>query len=318
MATAMASIVRAAIAPQQSRTRSMICPGVKNGLLNLGFDHRMRATTGWQKVRAEATPRKGTATVAAGGGPWRGGEAAVSKDAAGVIGWLREKSMFSILTNLEDCSLGGEEEKLEGIAVGIIGAALLLFLTFSSAGPAAAETAFKPYYGTAASASSYGGYGGNSNKQTTAEYIFEYPEGWKEKTITKIEKGTNGTDAEFDNPKHKQEKVYVTYLAGLRALAPIDKVLNNLALSDPVLQDIIAYAAGNIKSSDRTDSNGQQYYDYEIDSPVANVLVSVTCAKNKLYAHFVKAGPSDWARDEDMLRHLHESFQTVGSAPLGY
>jgi hypothetical protein len=35
---------------------------------------------------------------------------------------------------------------------------------------------FQTYYGTAASASSYGGYGGNANKKDSAEYIFDVPQ----------------------------------------------------------------------------------------------------------------------------------------------
>ena len=54
--------------------------------------------------------------------------------------------------------------------------------------------------------------------------------------------GTNGTDSEFYNPKKKAEKEYLTFLAGFRQLAPKDVILNNLALSDVDLQDLIANA----------------------------------------------------------------------------
>ncbi|BBN00856.1 hypothetical protein MPTK1_2g02710 [Marchantia polymorpha subsp. ruderalis] len=241
-----------------------------------------------------------------------------------VRGWrstldsLRDNERVSMVNSLEDLSLESVADKLEVVTSAMIAGALVLF--FMLAGPcraSAAEAAdFTLYYGTAASASSYGGYGGNTNKRDSAEYTFEFPTGWKERTISKIEKGTNGTDSEFLNPKHKEEKVYVTYLSGFRRLAPMDNVLNNLALSDPVLQDILQLADGNITAKDRTDASGQLYYDYEIDSPVAHALISVTCAKNKLYAHFVKAGNSDWTRDQELLRHVHESFSTIGDVPL--
>eukprot|EP00250_Pteridium_aquilinum_P007057 c16853_g1_i1 orf=159-947(+) len=187
--------------------------------------------------------------------------------------------------------------------------------------PALAEAAdsaaaFKQYFGTAASASSYGGYGGNASKRDTAEYVYDVPEGWKERLISKVEKGTNGTDSEFYNPRRKTEKVYVTFLSGFRRLAARDTVLGNLALSDVNLQDIIA-SADSIQAADRTDAaSGQLYYDFEIDSPVAHALISVTCAKNKLYAHFVNAPSTDWSKDAPMLRHIHQSFSTVGDAPL--
>ncbi|KAL3537398.1 hypothetical protein ACH5RR_000764 [Cinchona calisaya] len=167
------------------------------------------------------------------------------------------------------------------------------------------------YYGTAASAANYGGFGGNSDKKASAEYIYDVPDGWKEKLVSKVEKGTNGTDSEFYNPKKKAEKEYLTFLAGFRQLAPKDVVLNNLALSDVNLQDLIA-SADSVTSNERQDENGQVYYDYEIDGLGAHSLISVTCTKNKLYAHFVNAPTPEWNKDQDALRHLHQSFKTVG------
>uniref|UniRef100_A0A2P2IU77 Uncharacterized protein n=1 Tax=Rhizophora mucronata TaxID=61149 RepID=A0A2P2IU77_RHIMU len=166
------------------------------------------------------------------------------------------------------------------------------------------------YYGTAASAANYGGYGGNSDKQASAEYVYDVPDGWKERLVSKVEKGTNGTDSEFYNPKKKTEKEYLTFLAGFRQLAPRDIVLNNLALSDVDLQDLIA-GAGSVASEEKTDGNGQMYYVYEIDGIGKHSLIKVTCANNKMYAHFVNAPAPDWNRDEETLKHLHESFKTV-------
>ncbi|KAL2939132.1 Thylakoid lumenal 19 kDa protein chloroplastic [Bienertia sinuspersici] len=175
-------------------------------------------------------------------------------------------------------------------------------------------TSFTTYYGTAASAANYGGYGGNSNKKDSAEYTYDVPQGWKERLVSKVEKGTNGTDSEFYNPKKKTEREYLTFLSGFRQLDPIPKdvVLNNLALSDVLLQDQIANA-DNLTSNERKDENGQLYYEYEIEGAGAHSLIAVTCAKNKLYAHFVNAPNLEWNRDQDMLRHLHQSFKTIGS-----
>ncbi|KAI3992190.1 hypothetical protein MKX01_002415 [Papaver californicum] len=166
------------------------------------------------------------------------------------------------------------------------------------------------YYGTAASAANYGGYGGNSNKKDSAEYIYDVPDGWKERAVSKVEKGTNGTDSEFFNPKKKSEKEYLTYLAGIRQLAPLEVILNNLALSDVNLQDLIS-SADNVTSKEIKKENGQVYYVYEIDGVAAHSLISVTCARNKLYAHFVNAPTPEWNRDKEILMHIHESFQTV-------
>lgn len=82
---------------------------------------------------------------------------------------------------------------------------------------ALADTELKTYYGTAASASSYGGYGGNASKIDTAEYVYDVPVEWKERNISKVEKGTNGTDSEFFNPKKRTEKTYLLFLSGKEA-----------------------------------------------------------------------------------------------------
>lgn len=59
------------------------------------------------------------------------------------------------------------------LALAAAGAALML-----SGAPVMAEGdfPFQTYYGTAASASSYGGYGGNASKKDSAEYIFDVPQ----------------------------------------------------------------------------------------------------------------------------------------------
>ena len=174
-----------------------------------------------------------------------------------------------------------------------------------------AEPGFYEYYGTAASASSYGGFGGNASKKDTAEYVYDVPDGWKERLISKVEKGTNGTDSEFFNPRRRAEKVYLTFLSGFSRLSGRDTVLGNLALSDVNLQDMIS-SAEDIRAAERTDpASGQLYYDFEIDSPVAHSLISVTCANNKLYAHFVNSPPANWAADAPVLRHIHDSFTTA-------
>ncbi|XP_047341573.1 thylakoid lumenal 19 kDa protein, chloroplastic [Impatiens glandulifera] len=194
----------------------------------------------------------------------------------------------------------------------VAGVAAAVILTAPAAPSLAETTAYQIYYGTAASAANYGGYGGNASKKDTAEYVYDVPDGWKERLVSKVEKGTNGTDSEFYNPKKRQEKEYLTYLAGFRQLAPKDAVLNNLALSDVYLQDLIA-SADSVTSEEKKNDNGQVYYVYEINGVGAHSLITVTCANNKLYAHFVNSPAPEWNRDEETLRHLHQSFKTIGS-----
>lgn len=192
-------------------------------------------------------------------------------------------------------------------------AASFLLLSPATPPPSHADPEFKVYYGTAASAANYGGYGGNASKKDAAEYVYEVPEGWKERLVSKVEKGTNGTDSEFFNPRKRSEREYLTFLAGFRALAPVNAVLDNLALSDVGLQDQIA-SADDVRSTERTDGSGQVYYEYEIAGAGAHSLISVTCARNKLYAHFVTAPNTEWGRDDAVLRRLHQSFKTVDPA----
>jgi hypothetical protein len=192
----------------------------------------------------------------------------------------------------------------------VAAAAAGLLLLSPATAPSRAEAEFTVYYGTAASAANYGGYGGNASKKDTAEYVYDVPEGWKERLVSKVEKGTNGTDSEFFNPRKRAEKEYLTFLSGIRALAPLSAVLDNLALSDVGLLDQIS-SADDVRSAERADGAGQVYYEYEVAGASAHSLISVTCARNKLYAHFVTAPNAEWSRDEAMLRRLHESFKTI-------
>ncbi|KAJ0965139.1 hypothetical protein J5N97_026277 [Dioscorea zingiberensis] len=193
---------------------------------------------------------------------------------------------------------------LKPLATSLAAASLLL------SSPTLSSPSFNVYYGTAASAANYGGYGGNSSKQASAEYTYEVPADWKERLVSKVEKGTNGTDSEFFNPKKRSERVYLTFLSGFRTLAPMDTVLSNLALSDVELQDLIT-GADSVRAEEKKDGNGQVYYEYEIEAAGAHRLISVTCARNKLYAHFVAAPNPEWQRDHDTLTRIHDSFKTV-------
>ncbi|KMZ60133.1 Thylakoid lumenal 19 kDa protein [Zostera marina] len=190
-------------------------------------------------------------------------------------------------------------------------AAILLFATPLPTHAVPNQT-FHEYYGTASSAANYGGFGDNFNKKTAAEYTYLVPDGWKEKLVSKIEKGTNGTDSEFYNPKKKSEKVYLTFLSGFRSLAPMNTVLGNLALSDVGLQDLIANADNVVEKEIRKGDDGQVYYVYEIigGGGSGHSLITVTCVNNKVYSHFVNAQKVEWERDEDDLRKIHHSFQT--------
>ena len=76
--------------------------------------------------------------------------------------------------------------------------------------PSLADT---PTNGTAASADNYGGYGGNTSKKDSAEYIYEVPDGWKERL--EVEKGTNGLTVSSTTQRKSQRESTSLSLLGL-------------------------------------------------------------------------------------------------------
>jgi hypothetical protein len=110
------------------------------------------------------------AASASSSGPETAGEQQGGGDAA--AGKLEKKKQGTTTTTIEWVKLG-----LSSFVA--VGAALVLT---TQAAPALAEaaaednSAFQTYFGTAASASSYGGYGGNTSKKDSAEYIFDVPQ----------------------------------------------------------------------------------------------------------------------------------------------
>lgn len=227
---------------------------------------------------------------------------------------ISSKSPIPPPSKPQNLTIPHSKPPLTNLTTALTAAAAAAAILTTSALPSLADspTTYKIYYGTAASAANYGGYGGNSSKQDSAEYVYDVPDGWKERLVSKVEKGTNGTDSEFYNPKKKAEKEYLTFLSGFRQLAPKEVVLNNLALSDVGLLDLIS-SADSVTSEETKDEKGQVYYVYEIDGVGAHSLISVTCSNNKLYAHFVNAPVPEWKKDQETLKHLHKSFKTVGS-----
>ena len=127
---------------------------------------------------------------------------------------MSRKNKGTNRSRLQVTASGKPTDRWQSVGTAAVSIAAAVILGSSSAFHAVAEGAFETYYGTAASASSYGGYGGNANKKDSAEYIYDVPAGWIERNVSKVEKGTNGTDSEWFNPKKRVEKTYLTYLSG--------------------------------------------------------------------------------------------------------
>lgn len=103
-----------------------------------------------------------------------------------------------------------------------VGAALVLT---TQAAPALAEaaaednSAFQTYFGTAASASSYGGYGGNTSKKDSAEYIFDVPQ-----VLSYIPNFPKKISQEFPSFwKPKRQRILRLYFSICLCLSPILK-----------------------------------------------------------------------------------------------
>lgn len=81
------------------------------------------------------------------------------------------------------------------------GSAIAIAAIVSTSPPSLADAgpAFNVYYGTAASAANYGGLGGNANKKDSAEYVYDVPDGWKERLVSKVEKGISKSPWKFLN-----------------------------------------------------------------------------------------------------------------------
>lgn len=96
------------------------------------------------------------------------------------------------------------------IAATAIAVAAILSTTPSSLADNGAG--FNVYYGTAASAANYGGLGGNASKKDTAEYIYDVPEGWKERLVSKVEKGTPKSQSKRSISSQFVSKINFTFL----------------------------------------------------------------------------------------------------------
>jgi len=132
-----------------------------------------------------------------------------------------------------DAAAGKLEKKKQGttttewVKLGLssfvaVGAALVLT---TQAAPALAEaaaednSAFQTYFGTAASASSYGGYGGNTSKKDSAEYIFDVPQ-----VLSYIPNFPKKISQEFPSFwKPKRQRILRLYFSICLCLSPILK-----------------------------------------------------------------------------------------------
>lgn len=167
------------------------------------------------------------------------------------------------------------------------------------------------FYGAANPPATYGGIGGTEPEK--ARYTFQYPkELFKELSVSKVEKGTNGTDTKFVSiSRPKKQQVYVVSLANEGAVGGFkqqdpERLLASVSGSDYVFQD--AVNSGEVSSSKRT-VDDDTFYDFAIEG-ADNFLVSITTRQGRLFGIFVNAPIKSFKEDREMLETIQKSFRT--------
>jgi len=169
------------------------------------------------------------------------------------------------------------------------------------------------YYGKATPPTSYGGYGGNADE--TPKYRFDYPANWIFQSVNKVQKGTQGIDARVYNPRNRNMAAFVIVLGRAGEddksykVTDVEGTFQGFAGADYDIQDAVMSATGTSKMEREID--GQSYYDYQVDSPVAHYMATVTVKSGKVYALIVKSPDRDYEDSAPMLKNLVQSFRTL-------
>eukprot|EP00892_Ulva_mutabilis_P002595 jgi/Ulvmu1/12336/UM089_0020.1 len=190
--------------------------------------------------------------------------------------------------------------------------ASLLALT-AAQHPAHAEAELVTLYGLATPPTSYGGYGGNVKE--APKYKFDYPEGWKQLTVNKVQKGTQGIDCIVQEGRNKQSRAFVVTLARAGEdnksfkLTDLDSTFQSFVGADYDLQDAVG-SADEITSS-RREVEGQVFYDYLVPGSDAVYRASITVNGGKVFALFVSSPARTFKSNETTIDKMIESFRTL-------
>lgn len=172
---------------------------------------------------------------------------------------------------------------------------------------------FATFYGKATPPTSYGGYGGNAEE--TPQYRFDYPEGWTSQPVNKVQKGTQGIDARVFNPRNRNMAVFVIVLGRAGednksfSVMDVEATFQGFAGADYDIQDAVM-SATNTETTQR-EIDGQKYYDYIVDSPVAHYMATITIKSGKVFAFFVKSPDSSYSANKPLLTTILQSFRTL-------
>ena len=169
------------------------------------------------------------------------------------------------------------------------------------------------FYGKATPPTSYGGYGGNAEE--IPKYKFDYPVNWTFQPVNKVQKGTQGIDARVFNPRNRNMGAFVIVLGRAGEdnksfqVTDVEGTFQGFAGADYDIQDAVMSATNTAKGEREID--GQQYYDYQVDSPVAHYMATITVKEGKVYAFFVKSPDKEYEANAPVFKNILQSFRTL-------
>jgi len=193
-------------------------------------------------------------------------------------------------------------------------AGLIALSSFPALPAMADDEPLATFYGAANPPATPGKVGGV--EKSLARYTFQYPESWKEENISKVEKGTNGTDVRFNGPARKKEKLFVLTLLnyggknGFTMEQNPTTLLKSLTGSLFFFQD--ALEDGELTARSIT-KNGQKFFEYSLVGP-DSYLIQVTVTDGRVFGFFVNASQKFFDSDATLLRTMVDSFDTFPNA----
>jgi len=204
-----------------------------------------------------------------------------------------------------------------GLAVGLVSGGTQQKKALALENPLVLGNGKMRVFGQATSASSYGGYGGN-DQGTDVEsfkYWFDVPTTWKSELVTKQEKGYQGVDLRFSDPKNKKIRAFMVTFPGYPTLkTQYEEILNDLSLADSNLQDALMNADEFTYEATK-EKDGQLYVDYTIRSEPESLLARITVYNKRLYAMLVWAPAGEFNKQQDTLEDVRASFRNVKQTP---
>merc|ERR1712118_248145 len=136
----------------------------------------------------------------------------------------------------------------------------------------------------------------------------------KSARITKVEKGTNGTDSRLTGSLRGKEQVYIVVLqrlgedfAGYK-VNDLEKALSGIAVADANLQD--ALAASENRTFKKRDVEGQTFYDLDLNSQSPFYITLTNDGNGRYFAMFISAANKAFAEKKDTFSKMRESFRT--------